>query len=99
MLPTLARDHESALAGAALSLGLSAYTKEPVREVCPCWKMDMQAALPKGNALMMLRDEIGPFFEDEGFSELYPALGQPAESPGCLTLVTILQFMEQLTDR
>ncbi len=59
----------------------------------------MQAALPKGNALMMLRDEIGPFFEDEGFSELYPALGQPAESPGCLTLVTILQFMEQLTDR
>ena len=58
-----------------------------------------RAAFPKGNALMMLRDEMGPFFEDEGFSELYPALGQPAESPGRLALVTILQFMEQLTDR
>jgi transposase len=58
-----------------------------------------RAAFPKGNALMMLRDEMGPFFEDEGFSDLYPALGQPAESPGRLALVTILQFMEQLTDR
>lgn len=48
---------------------------------------------------MTLRDGLGPIFEDEAFAELYPSLGQPAESPGRLTLVTVLQFMEQLTDR
>jgi transposase len=58
-----------------------------------------RAAFPKGNKLMTLRDALGPIFEDEAFAELYPSLGQPAESPGRLALVTVLQFMEQLTDR
>lgn len=58
-----------------------------------------RAAFPKGNRLMMLRDALGPIFWDEAFAELYPSLGQPAESPGRLALVTVLQFMEQLTDR
>jgi transposase len=58
-----------------------------------------QAAFPKGNRLMTLRDALGSIFEDEAFAELYPSLGQPAESPGRLALVTVLQFMEQLTDR
>jgi transposase len=58
-----------------------------------------QAAFPGGSKLMTLRDALGPIFEDEAFAELYPSLGQPAESPGRLALVTVLQFMEQLTDR
>ena len=58
-----------------------------------------RAAFPKGNKLTTPRDTLGPIFEDEAFSELYPSLGQPAESPGRLALVTVLQFMEQLTDR
>jgi transposase len=58
-----------------------------------------RAAFPKGNLLLTLRDELGPIFEDEAFVELYPGLGQPAESPGRLALVTVLQFMEQKTDR
>lgn len=58
-----------------------------------------RAAFPKGNMLLTLRDELGPIFEDEAFAELYPALGQPAESPGRLALITVVQFMEQKTDR
>jgi transposase len=58
-----------------------------------------RAAFPRGSKLMTLRDGLGPIFEDEAFAELYPSLGQPAESPGLLALVTVLQFMEQLTDR
>ena len=58
-----------------------------------------QAAFPKGNAVMKIRDELGPLFEDDEFAALYPTLGQPAESPARLALVTILQFMENLTDR
>ena len=58
-----------------------------------------KAALPKGNAVMKIRDELGPLFADDEFAALYPAIGQPAESPARLALVTILQFMENLTDR
>lgn len=48
---------------------------------------------------MTLRDALGPIVEDEAFAELYPSLGQPPGSSGRLVLVTVLQFMEQLTDR
>jgi transposase len=58
-----------------------------------------KAAFPKGNAVMTIRDELGTLFEDDEFVALYPTIGQPAESPARLALVTILQFMENLTDR
>jgi transposase len=58
-----------------------------------------RASFPKGNAVMKLRDELGPLFEDVDFAALYPPIGQPAESPVRLALVTLLQFMENLTDR
>jgi len=58
-----------------------------------------KAVFPKGNAVMKIRDELGPLFADDEFSELYPTIGQPAVSPARLALVTILQFMENLTDR
>jgi transposase len=58
-----------------------------------------KAAFPKGNAVMKIRDELGPIFEDHEFAKLYPAIGQPSENPAHLALVTILQFMENLTDR
>ena len=59
----------------------------------------VKAAFPKGNAVMNIRDELGPLFEDAEFVALYPKIGQPAESPARLALVAILQFMENLTDR
>lgn len=58
-----------------------------------------QTAFPKGSVIMTMRDELGPIFEDGHFAELYPTLGQPAESPGRLALVTVMQFIENLTDR
>ena len=57
-------------------------------------------AFPKGNAYLTLRDEIGVIYEDELFAPLFASTrGRPAESPGCLALVTALQFAENLSDR
>jgi len=58
-----------------------------------------KAAFPNGNMYVSLRDTLGPIFEDEIFQDLYPSLGQPAESPGRLALITVMQYMENLSDR
>jgi transposase len=58
-----------------------------------------QTAFPKGNAIMRLRDALGPIYTDEQFCALFPHEGQPALSPGFLALVTVLQFAEGLSDR
>lgn len=62
-------------------------------------KLVAQAAFPNGSLFITLRDELGPVFEDEAFAAFYPSLGQPAESPGRLAMVTVMQFAENLTDR
>ena len=56
-------------------------------------------AFPKGNLFMKMRDDLGPIFEDKQFVSLFPRDGQPAEAPSRLALVTIMQFVENLTDR
>jgi transposase len=49
---------------------------------------------------MTLRDELGIIYEDSAFASLFSSVrGRPAESPGCLALVTALQFAENLSDR
>ncbi len=58
-----------------------------------------KAAFPKGNLYLTLRDRLGPIFQDQDFSELFPKDGQPALPPWRLALVTILQFRENLPDR
>jgi transposase len=59
-----------------------------------------RAAFPKGNPYLILRDELGVIYEDHAFAPLFDSpRGRPAESPGCLALVTALQFAENLTDR
>lgn len=58
-----------------------------------------KAAFPKGSPYITLRDELGTIFEDQAFTHLYPDIGQPGESPGRLALVTIMQYVENLTDR
>jgi transposase len=55
--------------------------------------------LPKGNRYLLLRDELGNLYQDEQFQPLYPRLGQPAEAPWRLALVSVLQYMENYTDR
>ena len=58
-----------------------------------------KAAFPKGNVNIRLRDEFGVLFEDKDFSDLYPTIGQPAIAPWQLALVTLMQYLENLTDR
>lgn len=58
-----------------------------------------QAAFPKGNLYLTLRDKLGTLYEDNDFGELYPQRGQPAQSPWRLALIAILQFVENLSER
>jgi transposase len=57
------------------------------------------AVFPKGNVFMQVRDTLGTISTDEAFADLFPTHGQPALAPWCLALVTVFQFMENLTDR
>ena len=58
-----------------------------------------RAAFPRGNPYVLLRNRLGPVFDDAGFADLYPQRGQPAYTPWRLALVTVLQFREGLSDR
>lgn len=65
--------------------------EETVRIAC--------AAFRKPSAAMQLRDEFGVLYQDEDFAALFSVRGQPALAPWRLAFVTVLQFMENLTDR
>src|SRR6516164_2503856 len=58
-----------------------------------------RAAFPGGNVYMRLRDELGTLFDDELFTAVYAIEGQPALHPWQLALVSVMQFMENLSDR
>jgi transposase len=58
-----------------------------------------RAAFPKGNPYMGMRDELGVFYQDEAIAALFPARGQPAESPWRVALVLVLQYAEGLSDQ
>jgi transposase len=57
------------------------------------------AAFPDGNVYLRLRDEVGTLFDDELFTAVYSVEGQPALHPWQLALVSVMQFMENLSDR
>lgn len=56
-------------------------------------------AFRKPNLWIRLRDEFGVLYPDSTFATLFSQRGQPAESPGRLALLTVVQFAEGLTDR
>jgi len=58
-----------------------------------------RAAYSKGNIYIQLRDTLGTIYEDEQFADLFPQRGQPASAPWRLALVSVLQFLEGLSDR
>jgi transposase len=58
-----------------------------------------QTSFPKGTLAMHVRDELGSIYHDEEFADLFPKRGRPAEAPWRLALVTVLQAMENLSDR
>lgn len=57
------------------------------------------AVFRKGHRYLTLRDELGTIFDDRMFASLFPKVGQPAEAPWRLALVTLVQFAEGLSDR
>jgi transposase len=58
-----------------------------------------RAAFPKGRLCLRLSDELGTLFEGQDFADLFPPQGQPALAPFRLALITVLQFVEGLSDR
>jgi len=58
-----------------------------------------KAAFPKGNLSIRMRDELGPLYDNPTFAPLFPSRGRPAEAPARLALVTVMQFVEGLSDR
>jgi transposase len=58
-----------------------------------------QAAFPRPSRFMQMRDRLGTIYDVAAFGALYPPRGQPAEAPGRLALVIIMQVADGLTDR
>ena len=58
-----------------------------------------RAAFPKGSLPIRVRDRLAEVFADEPFMEAFGVRDAPGLSPGVLSLVTVLQFAEDLTDR
>ena len=51
------------------------------------------------NPYIKLHNELGDFYRDEAFAELFSTQGKPGASPALLAMVTVLQYMENLSDR
>jgi transposase len=58
-----------------------------------------RAAFPNGTLCLRIYHELGTIFQDQDFADLFPQHGQPAQAPFRLALITILQFLEGLSDR
>ena len=58
-----------------------------------------RAAFRKGNLCMRLRDVLGTSYVDEAFADLFSSTGRPAEAPWRLALVSVLHYVEDLSDR
>lgn len=76
-----------------MSLSIESRTEIPAETIRVA-----RASFPKGNKLMLLRDQFGPLFEPEDFSDLYSWKGQAGIDPVILATVNILQYVESLSD-
>lgn len=72
---------------------------QPVNAIPAATARVAHAAFPDGNLVMRLRDEFYSLYCDQHFADRFPTRGQPAACPWRLAVVTILQFLEGLTDR
>ncbi len=72
---------------------------QSVKPIPTLTKEIARQAFPKDNIYMMMRDRLGTFYTDWDFVDLFPTQGQPAICPWRLALITVMQFVEGLTDR
>src|SRR5438552_651876 len=77
-------------------MSLQAQPLEPVTELT---SRIARASFPKGTLAMHLRDALGAIYEDADFADLFPKRGRAAEAPWRLAMVTVLQALENLSDR
>jgi transposase len=78
-------------------MALRPHTLPPVPEATVA---AVRAAFPKGNLYVDLYAQFGTLYNDQLFADLYPPEGRPVEvSPWRLALVTVMQYIEGLTDR
>ncbi len=77
-------------------MSLHAQSLEPIPDLT---SRIAHASFPKGTLAMDLRDALGPIYEDAEFAHLFPRRGRAAEAPWRLALVTVLQTLENLSDR
>lgn len=72
------------------------YEVEPIPQETQtlAWRMS-----PKGTLVMHLRDGLGPIYQNEDFAWLFPNWGRPAHAPWRLALISVLQVVEDLSDR
>ena len=56
-------------------------------------------AFPQGTTVMHFRDELDCPYKDEDFKDLFGLQGQPGWSPWRLAMITVMQYMEDLSDR
>jgi len=77
-------------------MSLQAHPLDPIPELT---SRIAHASFPKGTLAMQLREALGPIYEDADFADLFPKRGRAAEAPWRLALVTVLQALENLSDR
>src|SRR5205823_13929113 len=70
-----------------------------IPEIPPETMRASHAVFPKRNIYIFLRDRLGTIYQHDLFADLYPKRRRPTYSPWRLALVTVFQFMENLTDR
>ncbi len=77
-------------------MSLQAHPLEPIPDLT---SRMARASFPKGTLAMHLRDALGSIYEDADFADLFPKRGRGAEAPWRLAMVTVLQALENLSDR
>lgn len=51
------------------------------------------------DVMRVIGEQLSEFVTDADFVDLYPAKGQPAIAPGLLAMVTVMQWVEAVSDR
>src|SRR5258708_40160048 len=77
-------------------MSLHAKPRDPIPELT---SRMAHASFPKGTLAMDLRDALGSIYEGADFAHLFPRRGRGAEAPWRLALATVLQAVENLSDR
>src|SRR5262245_35130414 len=59
----------------------------------------VKATLRTSNKYVVLRDELGPLYEDEAFGQLFCSQGAESVPPGLVAQLLVIQYLENLSDR